>query len=193
MSAAVGHPVFAVLAVCTGNVCRSPALELRLRAALGASPDVTVTSAGLHARVGEAVDPGMVRLLGNLTAGFRARQVTPELVRSADLVLTMTRDQRRDVVAAAPTALRRTFTLLEFSELARLAADDGVAGGAGTPGEALRALVGAAPRFRAERVSGKDDIGDPYGRDDGVFATVLGQIDEAVRALVGVLPAPHLG
>ena len=37
---------FRVLTVCTGNICRSPAVERLLAAALGPDADVEVSSAG---------------------------------------------------------------------------------------------------------------------------------------------------
>lgn len=178
---------FGVLAVCTGNICRSPALELRLRDALGTSADVVVSSAGVRALTGEPVDPAMAALLGEVPDDLRARQLTPDLVRSAGLVLTLTRDHRRSVVAAVPAAVRRTFTLREFADLATAAA--GTVAGAATPGLALAGLVRVAPQFRGQRATDEDDIEDPYRLGPDVFARVLGAIDDAVGALASVLPA----
>jgi protein-tyrosine phosphatase len=45
--------VFSILAVCTGNVCRSPAVERLLTGQL--FPTVTVSSAGMHALVGHPI------------------------------------------------------------------------------------------------------------------------------------------
>jgi protein-tyrosine phosphatase len=181
------RPPFAVLAVCTGNICRSPAVEVALRKALEPGADVVVLSAGLHARVGQPVEPAMARLLGDVPDGLRGRQVTPDLVRAAGLILTMTREHRRALVTSFPSAVRRTFTLREFAELGRAAAAAGSVDAAGSVGTALEALVRAAPRHRAQRAAGDDDIEDPYGRDDAVFTRVHAAIEEAVRALAGVL------
>ena len=186
MSGTIPDGPFGVLAVCTGNICRSPALELRLRDALGPSADVVVGSAGVRALAGEPVDLAMAALLGEVPHDLRARQLTPDLVRSAGLVLTLTRDHRRSVVAAVPAAVRRTFTLREFADLATAAA--GTVDGAGSPGRALSELVRVAPQFRGRRTTDDDDIEDPYRRGPEVFARVLGAIDDAVSALVGALP-----
>jgi protein-tyrosine phosphatase len=188
-----GRPDFSVLAVCTGNICRSPALELRLRGALGAGAEVAVSSAGVRALEGAPIDPTMAGLLGEVPDGFRGRQLGPGLVRSADLVLTMTTEQRRAVVASAPAAVRRVFTLREFAELAHLAGAAGVTEGAASTGRALQELVRAAPRFRAQRTAGDDDIEDPYGRDAAVFGRVLDAIDDAVRQITAVLPVAASG
>jgi protein-tyrosine phosphatase len=177
-----------VLAVCTGNICRSPALELRLRAALGPGADVVVSSAGVRALVGQPVDPAMAALLGDVPQDLRARQLVPDVVRPAGLVLALTRDQRAAVVGAVPAAVRRTFTLLEFADLASAAAADGALEGTTSPGQALVRLVQAAPRYRGARAIDEDDIEDPYRRGPEVFARVLAAIDDAVAALARVLP-----
>jgi protein-tyrosine phosphatase len=177
----VAPPAFSVLAVCTGNICRSPALELRLRAALAPDPDVVVSSAGVRALSGEPVDPAMVALLGEVPHDLRARQLTPELVRSAGLVLALTREHRRAVVTAVPAAVRRTFTLREFADLAMAAA--GAIEGALAPARALEELVRVAPRYRGDRATDGDDIEDPYGKGPEVFARVLAAIDGSVDAI----------
>ncbi|MGY1708525.1 hypothetical protein ACI8AC_03350 [Geodermatophilus sp. SYSU D00758] len=186
-----------VLLVCTGNVCRSPAAEMLLRDGLGPDAGLAVSSAGLAARVGEPVAAPMARMLGDRgvpPGSFAARQVTPDLLRAATVVLTMTAEQRAAVVSRAPAVLRRTFTLREFADLA-VAVDVPVDGG--RPAERLAALVSAVPRARGARVArpGADDIEDPYRRPDAVFAAVLGRIAAAVGVLVDRLaPAgPHPG
>ncbi len=175
---------FSILAVCTGNICRSPALELRLRRLLG--PEVEVVSAGLHARVGEPVDPTMAVLLGPGVEDLRARQVTAADVAGADLVLTMTAEQRRALSVRVPTAVRRIFTLREFAELAELARTLGHVPSTSAPctglPEALAALVAAAPRLRNRR-SGGDDVEDPYRRGGEVFVRALATIDAAVARI----------
>lgn len=188
MAVAAAGPPFPLLVVCTGNICRSPAAELLLRAGLGEDAGVAVSSAGLAARAGEPVAPPMARLLaarGVDPGGFVARQLQPAELRSTGLVLTMTAAQRSAVVSRAPAAVRRTFTLLEFAELARLAGE--------LPGERhaadrLAALVAEAPRLRALRTGPReDDVEDPYGRSDDVFGAVFTRTEAAVDVLLDVL------
>jgi protein-tyrosine phosphatase len=194
MTGPSGGPV-AVLVVCTGNVCRSPAAELLLRAGLGDGVGIEVTSAGLHALAAEPVAAPMARLLvdrGVDPIGFTARQLDPAAMRRADLVLTMTTAQRAAVVSRAPAAVRRTFLLREFAELASLTEVDA---DPGDPAGRLAALVRGAPRARALRpVSGvgipDDDVEDPYGRDEDVYLRVMARIDEAVQQLLGRLLPP---
>ena len=101
-----------VLAVCTGNICRSPAVETLLRTVLDTS--VTVRSAGTNALVGRPIAEPMAELLtagGFPPADFAARQLTPDLVEEADLVLALTPRHRARVVESVPSAVRRTVTV----------------------------------------------------------------------------------
>ncbi len=188
---------FPVLVVCTGNVCRSPAAELLLRAGLAGDPAVEVSSAGLDALAGAPVDEPVARLLrdrGVDPEGFRARQLSPSDVRQAGLVLTMTAAQRRAVVTAVPAAVRRTFTVLEFAGLAELADLDGRAG---APAERIAAVLDAVPRLRAVRPPAEDpaedDVPDPYGRPDDVVAEVVATLTDAVERLLRVVGRSTVG
>lgn len=88
-----------ILAVCTGNICRSPMAELILRRALeeaGLAGSVEVASAGTTSwEQGERIDPRAAAVLsarGIDSSDHRARQVTPEELRAADLVLALDDD-----------------------------------------------------------------------------------------------------
>ena len=110
---------FGILFVCIGNVCRSPVGE-RLLAARLPEDRFTVSSAGMRALVGYSMSEHAAAELvgyGGDPAGFAARQISQEIVEGSDLVLTATRSLRSDLLAEVPTALRRTFTVLEFAAL----------------------------------------------------------------------------
>jgi protein-tyrosine phosphatase len=177
---AAGDGPFRVLCVCEGNIARSPVAALLLQTGLG--PDVEVTSAGTRAVVGAPLVAPMVTLLADRVAGtgtFRARQLRADLVRGADLVLTMTRRQRGRVVELAPAVVRRTFTL---RELARLLADvDPQDLSVGTLVDRLRQVVPAAAAQRRYVADPRtDDIADPYGRDDEAYRRAFSEIVDAV-------------
>jgi protein-tyrosine phosphatase len=196
-----GDPApFQVLTVCTGNICRSPAVERLLAVGLdarypggptdGAGATVVVSSAGVGAVVGAPVSPSMAVLLeraGVDAGGFRARQLTPDMLRTSDLVLALTRRHRSAIVELFPGAVRRTFTLRELARLASHVDPAALPSGPGvTPAVRLRALVplAAAQRGRAVAVPGDDDVVDPYGAGDAAYALSYGQLAPAVATLV---------
>lgn len=111
-----------MLFICDGNVCRSPAAELLTRQQLssGADPSATVSSAGLRAQVDMRIEPRIATLLAALDidgGDHRAQEATEHLLAGADLVLTMTREQRSAVVDRVPHRVQRVFTLRELAAI----------------------------------------------------------------------------
>jgi protein-tyrosine phosphatase len=164
-----------ILFVCTGNVCRSPIAE-RLAIAYGSRfrvQEFKVSSAGTRALVGHPVEPTAARVLEQLggdPSAFAARQLTPAIAADADLVLSMTRAHRDDVLKLAPHQLPRTFTLREAARLV----SEGKA-------RSIADLAALRPQFPA---SGSDDIPDPIGRDEAFFAMVGAQIADLLGSVL---------
>jgi protein-tyrosine phosphatase len=176
---------FSILAVCTGNVCRSPAVERLLASKLG--PTVTVSSAGTHALVSHPISDPMAALLldsGVEPYAFEARRLSEHMLKEANLVLTMTRAQRGLVVELWPPAVRRAFTLREFARL--LSSVDPAALPTGPPAERLRAVIPLAAAGRGmQRMSPEeDDVVDPFRLSNAVYAASFAQITSAVEAVV---------
>ena len=107
-----------LLFVCTGNTCRSPLAEVIARRYLtdrGAS-GVSVGSAGTGAWPDAPASDGslLVALEHGLDlASHRARSLTADLVREADLVLTMGASHRERVDALGGTG--RSWLLTEYA------------------------------------------------------------------------------
>jgi protein-tyrosine phosphatase len=100
-----------ILTVCIGNICRSPMAEAVLAEKLrrrGAA--AVVESAGIAALAGRPADPMARELMaerGLDISGHRARQLTPELIRSFELILVMETEQQKAVEAILPSARGR--------------------------------------------------------------------------------------
>jgi len=177
---------FTVLFVCIGNVCRSPLAERLLKARLddlrgSSQDDVLVTSAGVRALAGNAMDANAADELhrrGGTSEGFVAQQVTEQQVVEADLVLTMTRELRSRVLEEAPSALRRTFTLTEFAELVEE-----------EPADSPQALVADAAQRRSSALLDDYDVADPIGGSEELHCQVADVIDDAVRRVAHALAA----
>ncbi len=170
---------FPVLFLCVGNVCRSPFAERLLRLRLdqqGSSEPFEVSSAGVLAMAGREMHPVMAGELasrGGSGEGFVARQLSEGLVEHAVLVLAATKEIRSRVLQEAPTALRRTFTMLEFAALARAA----------PLGLGVEDLVRSCAERRSAAVLPGYDIGDPMGAPGEVFASVAADLDTAVTSI----------
>ena len=179
-----------ILVVCTGNVCRSPYLERRLRAEL-AGTGIQVTSAGTVALVGHDMDPGSRTLLaraGADTAGFEARQLSGDLVAAADLIITAGREHRAAAARLAPAVLRRVFTLRDLADLLDGATAEDLAAGADE--EVWVRQVGSAAASRRGMVPARQtdvDITDPIGQSLSVFEQMAAEVDAALTPVVAAL------
>lgn len=170
---------FAVLAVCTANICRSPMIEILLRARLH-DTRFEVASAGVRGWDRKPMD-SMAAMelmrLGHSASTFRSHAIDSYLVDSADLILTATREHRSDVLSMNPQALRRSFTLVEFAALTSLVEGD-------SPAE----LVAQAAQRRS-LAPAKADVKDPYRRGPDVHRATADQIDAAVTTIADRLNA----
>ena len=191
-------PVFRVLHVCTGNICRSPMAEHLMRAGLaerlGAQATrFVVESAGTWGRTGDPMEEHAASTLAAYALdgqAFRARALLAEHIAAADLVLVATREHRAAAVTLHPRAASRTFTLREFARLvavvppAELPTDDVV--------ERAQALVRAAAARRGSLppgLPGEDDLEDPFRAAAPVFAACATLIEITLLGPLNLLAA----
>jgi len=166
---------FRVLFVCIGNVCRSPVGERLLASRLPAD-GFEVSSAGVGAMVGYAMSryaAAELKAYGGDPTGFAARQLTPEMIENADVLLTATRDLRSQVLAESPGALRRTFTVLEFAALTGM-----------SDGGSANDIVKWAGAHRSAAGSVEQDVPDPFRRGAEAHAAAASAIHDAVDKIV---------
>ncbi|MEV4483703.1 low molecular weight phosphatase family protein [Micromonospora coxensis] len=176
-----------LLIVCHANMCRSPMAEYIVRQLFG-DVSVPVTSAGTHALDGRPMHPYAAEVVagtGADPAGFVSRELRPEHLAGAALVLTATRSQRSRCTALAPAALHRTFTLRQFGRLAA-AAEPSTEAEEGP----LRAAVAAAARARGRlqpAAPDADDLRDPLGGTPEDFRRCAEEIERSMRPVVALI------
>jgi protein-tyrosine phosphatase len=147
-----------ILAVCAGNICRSPTAEAAIReAAAAAGVGVVVDSAGTgNWHAGEPPDPRMraAAAAAGLEVTGRARQVTLDDFDHFDLILAMDRANQDLLLKLAPT-----------------------------PEAAAKVQL-----FMTYDPEGDDvDVPDPYYGDAGGFDTVVSMVRSAARGLIDEL------
>ncbi len=156
-----------ILLVCSGNTCRSPMGSVILgdlldRRGLGAR--YRVDSAGTSAAIGQPASPEARQVAserGLDLRGHLSKPVTPELLRSARLILAMTRQHKDALLRLYPAAADRTYTLKGF----------------GPPGPASGPAEG-------------EDISDPIDQGLEAYRRAAEDIERASGAVVERLQHP---
>ena len=147
-----------ILAVCAGNICRSPAAEAAIRAAADrAGITVEVDSAGTGSwSIGQPPHPQSVEAgaRAGLEIGGRARRMNSADFGRFDVIVVMDRANLRDVVSMAPTL------------------ED-------------RAKVRLFRTFDPKTTS--DEVPDPYGGPDEGYDIAIQQVTAAAQGLVDSL------
>jgi protein-tyrosine phosphatase len=189
--------VLAVLVVCTGNICRSPIAEgfLRDRSARVLGDPLRVGSAGTWARTGKPPTDEAILAAGERGVDIAAQTSTSfrgELARRADLLVTMTEEQRGEVLGQVAEAAGKTFTLKELVTLLRelpappSPSDRETVLRRIADADALRRGSGAPEVFDA-------DVADPLGLSLEAYRAVAWEIeslvDELLERLAGQSPA----
>lgn len=166
---------YRLLFVCTGNICRSAYAEARMHQL--ATPGLDVASAGTHALVGQPVDACMAQYLSDpdAAARHRARQISLEMVRDADLILAMSERHLDFIIDEWPQAASKTFLLKHVANTLPLLPEDA-------------RIHDVAPFLWAHRrMNGDESIRDPYRRGDEMAAKTARTIDACLDVLAPVL------
>ena len=165
---------FNVLVLCTHNRTRSVMMAGLLRKHLGNDRRFGVTSAGFREE-GLPALPEAVALLaeqGIDASGHLSRRVTPEMVRSANLVLTAEKQHVVSVVADLGGDFDRVFTLLEFVHYATSPTD-------------------ARPRGAVYMRINVAEVEDPTGRQPAVWRNVFNGMDTWCHQVAAIMQRPR--
>jgi protein-tyrosine-phosphatase len=162
-----------VVALCTGNAARS----VMAGALLADHPEIVVVTRGTHVVEGM---PMSMRTRSALVAlgvndhSHRSRQISPDDLREADLVVAMAREHVQFIRRTYPQAAARTATLK------RLARDLLPA-----PGPLAQRVAALGLEDVALEVW--EDVDDPAGGDEAVFHECAMEIDALLRQLAPAL------
>jgi protein-tyrosine phosphatase len=184
-----------ILVVCTGNVCRSPIAEAALRTKLtGLFGDraPVVSSAGTAGWEGSGAVWESVKVAaerGFDIEGHVARELTPDMVDEADLIVCMAAEHRDSVRSSSVDALARTFTLKGLAALLEQLPPVSVDADPDTlAARVAEAAAIAGPSGSSEFVD--EDVADPLGASMEAFRAVAWEIDDRTDALVAGLYGP---
>jgi len=182
-----------VLLVCRANLCRSPSAEVMLTRSLGTS-ELSVASAGLRVRDDQVAPEDFLEVALARGVDLRAHRPVPftkELGRSADVILTMTRELLRTMVVDLPEVWPRSFTLLE---LCRRGATAAPAAGGETMVEWVARVHATRDRTELVSLDEVDDLRDPMAAVDRPDAEapspneeMFGELERATRRLARLL------
>jgi protein-tyrosine phosphatase len=203
-----------LLVVCTANIARSPLaaalLQVHVRAR-GLEDQVKIASAGTRAREGYAAAQPSVAIAAGWGVDLRrhrSQPVTDELLEGSDLIVTMTEVHRVALDGRGDGVSERCFTLHELRRLLHgvdLASSPQASSqaspqlspdqGPDRPTLAISERVAVAGRQAHQRRpvsvrSGREDIPDPYGRDEEVYQAVATELVEVVGAIATPLLGP---
>ncbi|MBN9105273.1 MAG: hypothetical protein J0I14_09740 [Propionibacteriaceae bacterium] len=182
-----------ILFVCTGNIARSPFMEYTLRQRLRdtSTSGFRIASAGTFAVPAGQLHPMVSDELAHRGidgAAFVPSQLTARHALDAGLILTASRDHRRQVARIAPERRNVTFTLRQFIRLVQL---DPIGEVRLASCSLLPALAELASRNRG--LSGgseeSDDIADPIRGGRRAFTAAFDAIDPAIEVLANLISA----
>ena len=114
-----------ILLICTGNSCRSVMAEAIMRKRLYemGNDNIEVKSAGTRALNGLPPTDETITVMkedGVDVSGYKTKNVTPDMIKKADLILAMEPMHKDDIVRLVPSAVSKTYLLKEYKSDSRI-------------------------------------------------------------------------
>lgn len=150
-----------ILFVCTGNTCRSSMAEGILKKYLEENniENIYVSSAGISAFQGQKANEKAVNVLskkGIDISSHKSRQLTEEILKDSDIILTMTNAHKNIILQAVPDISDKVYTLKEYAYI-----------------------------INSESIEGLNvDIEDPYGMDYSVYEQCAEEIKHYINRII---------
>lgn len=123
-------------------------------------------------------------------AEHRSSPVTEQSIAAADLILGMTREHVREVVAISPDAWPKTFTIKDFI---RRAERGGPPGRHQRFSDWLESIGAEREPYDALGTNPGDEVPDPFGQRAKVWTRVIDDLDDMVSAIAAILPVGARG
>lgn len=169
-----------IVMVCTGNICRSPAMHYLAQREWGDAAEVTST--GIFAEIGMDVPAPMraaAKRHGLDIPRHRPTQLNREILTQADLVLVATSRHAQWAEEEWGDQVPHMFGIKEAAQLARRA--DAPLGS--TPRERLTNAATALHQARLEDPAPLRSLDDPYGLDQATYERVMDEIADDLAVL----------
>lgn len=173
-----------ILFVCHANQCRSPYAEALARQMME-SHALRFSSGGLISGGARMPETGraLATQFGLDFSQHRSREIDLDDFSGFDLILTMARDQARELVAADAEVWPRIFTLKQFSRWIQ----DHPRPRRSAVGSWLDTAAADRPRTSVLGASDDDDVADPIGKPAEAWQRMIADLTSALHPIAAGL------